>query len=163
MALVIEDGTGVAEANSYVTEAEIVAYALSRGVVIPADKAEVNAIKAMDYFFTLCLTGELAYPGVQFTLFPRRGLVEGDTDPDAVLTIPAMVKLAQMQLAMDAFGGVDLTPSRNAEPALKRRKTGPLEREYFEQSDFTPNLPLASAMLAPFLCGQGGRIRTYRA
>ena len=163
MALVVEDGTGVANANSFVTEDEIIGYAAARGVTIDPAQVEVNATKAMDYFLTLCLLGEIAYPGVQFTVYPRRGLVEGDTDPDAVLTIPAMVKLAQMQLALDAANGIALVPSRNAEPALKRRKTGPLEREYFEPTSYLPDLPLVDAMLAPLKCGQGGRIRTYRA
>lgn len=163
MALVIEDGTGVAEANSYVTEAEIIDYAKARGVVIVEGIAEVHAIKAMDFFWTQCLRGELAYPGEQWTLFPRRGLVEGDFDPEAILEIPSQVKLAQLQLALDSFNGIDLVPSRGAEPRLKRRKTGPIEREYFEQGGELPDLPLAMAILAPYLCRQGFRLRTYRA
>jgi len=73
------------------------------------------------------------------------------------------VKLAQMQLALDSFNGVDLVPSRGAEPRLKRRKTGPIEREFFEQGGELPDLPLANAYLATFLCGQGFRVRTFRA
>ena len=51
MALVIEDGSEVSTANSYVTVAEIRTYATTRGVTtIPAVDAEVEvlAIKSME-------------------------------------------------------------------------------------------------------------------
>ncbi len=162
MALVIEDGTGVENANSYVTVAAIVAYAAARGVVIPEQQAEIDAIKAMDYFHTLCLRGELAYPGVQYVHYPRRGLVAGDLAEDFAFQIPAAVVLAQLQLALDSFNGIELVPSRKAEPKLKRRKTGPIEREYFEGSDYLPDLPMVDALLAPLKCGLP-TLRTYRA
>src|SRR5690606_40416418 len=53
--LIVEDGTIVAGANSFVTEAEIVAYALARGTNLPhttdeeLDAVAVLGIKAMDY------------------------------------------------------------------------------------------------------------------
>ena len=51
MALVIEDGTIVAEANSYVTVEEARAFALLRGVILSAVDADVEIliIEAMDY------------------------------------------------------------------------------------------------------------------
>jgi len=51
MALIIEDGTIVAGADSYATLAVLRAYALKRGVTLSAVDAdlEVLAIKAMDY------------------------------------------------------------------------------------------------------------------
>lgn len=164
MALVIEDGTGVAEADSYVTAQQIVEFGAKRGLVITLEQAEVNAIKAMDYFFTLCLRGEVAYPGQQWTLYPRRGLVPGDLEPDAVLEIPGNVIMSQLHLAIDSFNGIDLVPSRKSEPQLKRRKTGPIEREYFEgRTSYLPELPMIDALMRPLKCGQGTFVRTYRA
>jgi len=166
MPLVVENGTGVENANSYVTVEQIVQHAKERGIVIAeADfpKAEAAAIRAMDYFFTQCLRGELAYPGEQWTLYPRRGLVEGDTAPDAVLSIPINVVKAQLHLSLDSYNGIELVPSRAAAPKLKKRKTGPIEREYYEASDYLPDLPMVDALLAPLKCGQAFRLRTYRA
>lgn len=164
MALVIEDGTGVAEANSYVTAEEIIEYAAARGVVIlPGEAVDILAIKSADYMSTLCYLGRIAYPGEQWLNFPRRCLVAGDEAEDAILEIPYAVKKGQLQLALDVFNGIDLMPSRNAEPKLKKRKTGPIEREYFEASDYTPDIPFATAILAPVMCGQGFKLRTYRA
>jgi hypothetical protein len=163
MALVIEDGTGVAEADSFVSAASIVAFAAKRGIVITLPEAEVHAIKAMDYFFTLCLIGEVAFPGVQWTLYPRKGLIAGDEEPGFGYEIPRNVILAQLHLAVDSFNGIDLVPSRAAEPKLKKRKTGPIEREYFEGVDFLPDLPMIDALMNPLKCGQGFKLRTYRA
>lgn len=55
MALIIENGTGVAGANSYVTDAEYVSYAMSRGldVGINAPAREVELIQSMDYLFSI--------------------------------------------------------------------------------------------------------------
>ncbi len=51
MALEVEDGTGKADANSYVSVAEYRAYAQARGVSLPVDDAQVEAqlTQAMDY------------------------------------------------------------------------------------------------------------------
>lgn len=164
MALVIEDGTGVAEADSFVTAEQIIEHARKRGIVITKPEAEIHAYKAMDYFFTLCLAGDIAYPGQQWTLFPRSGLIPGDTEPNFEFTIPREVILAQLHLALDSFNGIDLVPSRKAEPQIKRRKTGPIEREYFEAASYLPDLPMVDALLAPLKCGHGRfGIRTYRA
>ena len=51
MALIIEDGTVVAGANSFATDAELQAYAAVRQVSLPAAQAEREAllITAIDY------------------------------------------------------------------------------------------------------------------
>jgi len=167
MALVIEDGTLVANAYSFVTRAEIIAYAASRGVTI-ADTADADilAVKAMDYLWTLCFAGDLVSEE-QGTPFPRSGLVDGDTAEGYEYTIPAGIKRAQMQLALDSHNGIDLTPSANPDAALKRSKIGPIEEEFFEAESLTLTgaapLTVANALLAPFLCDSGSMlIRTVR-
>lgn len=164
MALVIEDGTIVAGANSFVSRAEIIAYAASRGVIIPDDAAsDVYAIRAMDYFATLCFRGLQI---VQSLSFPRSELIDGDTADDWVFTIPDNIKLAQMQLALDSFNGVVLTYSANPSALLKRSKVGPLEREFFAPGlltlDGSAPLTVASAYLASFMCAGEGLLKTIR-
>ena len=95
--------------NTYVTEAELTAYALARGQVIAT--AEKSLILAMDYLATL----EGNWQGVrtdpsQALAWPRSGVyLYGALVPDNV--VPQQVKDAQCQLAMQAEAGVDLLPS----------------------------------------------------
>lgn len=161
-ALIIEDGSVVAGANSYVTAQEIVDYAALRGVTIANDEDQVDilAIKAMDYLNTLCYIGELVEPGVQPLPWPRKCIEPGDTADDWVYTIPANLKTAQMQLGLDVFNGIELTPSGPKTAQMKRSKVGPIEREFFEISGVLGSvdearLTVASAALAPLLCGHG--------
>lgn len=165
MALIIEDGTNVANANSFVTRAAFIAYAASRGVTVAdEDASDVYAFQAMDYLrlmeATLC--GVRAY-GDQELPYPRKGIVEGDLAEDYVYGIPVGIKNTQLQLMLEAKNGVVLTPSRAANPQTKREKVGPIETEYFEAASYLPDLPFVAALLAPFQCGQTGlRLRTYR-
>lgn len=166
MALVIEDGSIVAGATSLVTRAEIIAYAAARGVTIADDTAaDVLAIKAMDYLWSLCYKGDLV-DEAQTTPFPRSGLVDGDTVDGYAYTIPAGMKNAQLQLSLDVFNGVDLTPSANPAANLKRSKVGPLEREFFEPGSLTLDgsapLTVAKGWLAPFLCSEGFSLKSIR-
>lgn len=169
MALVVEDGSLVAGANSFVARAEVIAYAAARGVTIADDdSADVLAIKAMDYLWSLCYKGDLA-DEAQTTPFPRSGLIDGDTVDGYAFTIPAGVKNAQLQLSLDVHSGINLTPSANPTADLKRSKVGPLEREFFDPFsrsltlDGKAPLTVASAWLAPFLCDGAFSLRSVRA
>ena len=101
MALVIEDGSEVAAANSYTTDAEFAAYALARGYTIPSTEAlrDELQVKAVDYLEGL----EAKYQGTrasstQVLAFPRHGLsLHGFILSSDV--IPTELKNAQMELA----------------------------------------------------------------
>lgn len=167
MALVIEDGSIVAGANSLVSRAEIIAYAAARGITIPdEDATDVLAIKGMDYLWTLCYKGDLVDPA-QSTPFPRSGLIAGDTAEGFEYEIPVGMKNAQLQLALDVHAGIDLSPSGNPEAALQKSKVGPIEETFFAPGsstlDGSPPLTVATAWLAPFLCNGGAfTLKTVR-
>ena len=104
MALTIEDGSIVANADSFTTDAELQAYATARGVTLPTTEAERDAlqIKAVDYLFSveskmkgnrISQDQELPYPrcGVDLNGF----IVPSDSIPDSL-------KNAQMELAIYA-------------------------------------------------------------
>lgn len=168
MALVIEDGSLVAGANSFVTRAEIIAYAAARGVTLEdAESTDFLAVQAIDYIWSQCLKGDLV-DETQTVPFPRSGLEDGGDAEDYVHTIPAGIKNAQLQLALDAGNGISLTASANPSAELKRSKVGPIEREFFAPGSLTldgsPPLTVAKAWLAPFLCSVGGlALKTVRA
>ncbi len=81
MALIIEDGSVVANSTSYNTDAELVAYATVRGYTLPATEAERNIlqIKGMDFINS----NESDMQGCrvdedQEHAFPRRGVIAND-------------------------------------------------------------------------------------
>jgi hypothetical protein len=157
--IVVEDGTNVANANSYNAVAELDVFANQRGISLPAD-ADAKArllIKAMDY---LALYGDrwLGEPTYddQALPFPRMDIwVSSEELPDD--TIPYGVKTAQLHLAGIAASGVDLTPTTAAGLPIIMEKIGPITTQYaapmmLAGADWTrPEFPVVDALLSPLL------------
>lgn len=132
MALIIEDGTGVVGANSYVTIDEARAYALSRLIDLPSADSELEALLISGYDFLNFYEGQFVgirvFPLVQTGPWPRSEVtLYGVPFPQE--DIPAAVKTAQIQAAVAAGQGVELFPSKTG-AAISREKVGPLETEY---------------------------------
>lgn len=188
--LVVEDGTGLANASSYVSAAEIRAYALARGVTLAADDApgdtlvDQMAIKAMDYIeanrsyfygWKLKTTQRLSFPregvpaepdGMAYLGSVVNGhenlLYGGVTYRDPAPLPPELIE-AQCRLTMEVKAGVDLLPTQVSGRFLKRQKLGPIEREFSEAVGvFTlPKMPAIDALLDPLLRPRGP-MRSYR-
>lgn len=104
MALIIENGTIVTEANSYVTTLELTAYATARGITISDDEEQL-LIRAMDYIESL------AYQGVksnseQSLQWPRYDVVIDDYLVSSD-TIPNELKKGQIEVALAIDNGQD--------------------------------------------------------
>ncbi|MBA3352279.1 MAG: hypothetical protein H0U23_07630 [Blastocatellia bacterium] len=168
MALIVEDGSGVANANSFNTLAEIRAYATARGATLGTDEAvEVFAILAMDYLASLepRLKGRRTLFS-QELIFPREfvyyiGYLSYPGYPDD--EIPPQIKSAQSQLVLEQHAGVPLMPTRVAQPTLIRRKVGPIEREWSPGGEtITPYIPSVDALLFNFLNSGVFTLRSVR-
>ncbi len=168
MALIIEDGTVVANANSFVSVAEIRAFATARGVTLPADDTAVEpfAIKAMDYIVLQepRMQGYRTSPDTQELPYPRKCVRVFNAE---VLSnaIPSTLKKAQMQLATDASQGIPILGTDVDGQPIKRDKTGPLETEWFGPGDgvsLAPDLAAATGYLNPLLVGNGFGLTTLR-
>lgn len=173
MALIVEDGTGMANSNTYVDEQQARDYADARGIELPADDADVGAmlISAMDYLEAqrARYQGSKTHPGVQALQWPRTGVILDCSYqlPDNV--IPVELKNAQMQLALEVFAGNTLMPSSDGR-VVKREKVDVIEREFMTGSDLgtgglpSPSFPAVDALLAPLFnaCGGGFGLRTVR-
>lgn len=130
MALVVETGLLVPAAVSYVTAAEARAYAAARGITLSASDAIVEPllVQAMDYLDRY----EDDYQGsrvdvTQALPWPREGVyLLGELF--ASDAIPAALKKAQMQLAIDASNG-DLQPTGSGREIV-RQKVDVIETEY---------------------------------
>lgn len=181
MALTIEDGTGKADSNSYVSVAEAQAYATARGISLPSDEAEVEAllVKAMDYLEAQrkLYSGErtwavatTAHPDVQALQWPRTGAMLDCRTTIASDAIPAELKRAQMQASMEVFAGHELLPSSDGR-IVKREKVDVIETEYMTGQDMgvasgvvgVVSFPAVDVLLEPLYgCGGGFFLKTVR-
>jgi len=165
MALIVEDGTVVANANSYQTVAEITAYALARGVTLTGD-IEVLAIQAMDYLEAqrARYQGNKVEPLVQELQFPRYNVYI-----DCVLfpsdEIPKELQNAQNQLVIELHNSVDILPT-SEEAFITEEKIGPITTKYSDtvRTSIEPTMTAVDALLEPlfFACGQKFALTTLR-
>jgi hypothetical protein len=149
--IVVEDGTGKTNSNSYISEADFSTYATDRGVTISGTVA-VLLIQAMDYI------EEQPYKGAkgsdaQALQWPRSGVVvDGySVDSDA---IPVKITEALCEAAIAIDGGNN--PLANEERATKREKVDAIEVEYTDGSRNTVYLAAVESKLSKLLTS-GGR------
>jgi|GEM_PF-320633 len=144
---IVEDGSGLEGAESYVTVAEADAYHLKMGnatwpqpgesaddSVLPRKEAALRkSALFLDAYALPKVTGEKKNPA-QGLLFPRVGAVDYSGTPIDGDTVPVSYKNAQCEAALLVLSGVQLTTEAQAGPLLKRKKTDVLEKEWFEGS-----------------------------
>ena len=165
MPLTVEDGTGMADASTFATRAEFIEYAATRGTTIPdQDSSDVPLVNAMDWFAAQDWMGvPINYD--QGTPFPRT-LYDEATDELAFPNdaVPASLKKAQLVLALASHKGTPLLAAVTAGMQLKRRKVGPMEREYFEGGSVsTADIPGVEQLLAGYIYNPVARIGVTRA
>lgn len=162
MALIVENGTIVENANSYVDLEYARAYATARGLTLSAVDATLEAqlMTAMDYLEAL----RSQYQGAKIgsLQWPRYGVTIDGVEL-ASDTIPKELKDAQSRLAFDVSSGVDLMPTTSGKYA-KREKVGDLEVEYSEtlSTSQQPTLTVVDNLLAPLLKQGAFRLTTVR-
>lgn len=135
MALVIEDGTVVAGANTYVDVETAKEYAAARGVDLGTDDVvtEQRLLGAMDYLESLRYRGRRTEPDEQLLAWPRSGVCYDGVAIGSNI-IPARLKAAQSQLVIELFNGVVIFSSSGASSTggefIKKEKVDVLETEY---------------------------------
>lgn len=133
MSLIVEDGTGLPDAESYVSVADATDYHAARGNVAWAaatlSQQEIALRVATDY-----LDSRYVWRGTRRTihqalLFPRFGIyVDG---VNQTWPIPKLSQ-ASCELALNALAGPLVVNQTSAN--VKREKIGPMETEYFGNS-----------------------------
>lgn len=155
MSLVVETGAIVANANSYNTEAEIVAYAAIYGVTITTAEAEQYVLRNRAYFDTLVYQGDQVEFGVQALPWPRDYVyIEGNLlDNDA---IPALLKKAEQEAALLVAQGYDLQATVTQADNVKEESFAVFKTVY-QDNKVTSNIyPRLDSYLAPLLESGGG-------
>lgn len=125
--IIVEDGSVVTGANSYVSEAELTTYATDRGITITGEEDEL-LIQAMDYIESLAFKG-IRWTKDQPLSWPRVDVFIDGYYQD-VEDIPVQLKNGQMAvaLAIDAGNG----PLEALPRSVKRERVGELEVEYMD-------------------------------
>lgn len=155
--IIVENGTAVVGANSYVTAAELTTYATDRGVTISGTN-EILLIEAMDYIESLDFKGD-KWTHDQSLIWPRINvLIDGwyqDVD-----NIPTQLKDAQMEvaLAIDAGNGPLVDLPRNT----VRERVGEIEVEYSTGTSSVIIVRKINNKLKKIL-NNGGSIRIWKA
>ena len=165
MALTIEDGSGVAGANSYIDVAAARTYAVARGLTLPAADGDVEAllIKSMDFIeaYRGAFQG-LKTAATNSLQWPRTG-VTLDGYPLAKDAIPQVLKDAQAQLAVDAQNADLMSTGSGREVVMERVDV--VQVQYAESGNTNPQpiFTKAEALLKPlFKSGLFGSLRSLR-
>ena len=172
MSFVVEDGTGVADSNSYTSEAFADAYFLDRSnatwAAASSSEKEVALVKATDYIelrFRDRWQGNLS-PDATTLSFPRQYLY--DRKGELVEGVPTDVQKATCEYALRALSASLLPDPTVADSgqAIKRifEKVGPIETETeYEGGAARPDLirpyPTADRLLVYWITGTGGVTR----
>lgn len=161
--LIVEDGTGLPDANTYIGLSEAKKYAQDRGVDLGTDEViSQNLVLSADY---MCTRGPFKGSVVsleQSLDFPRKGLrVHGQE----FTGVPQKVKNAQAQLLLDIKeSGALLTSNRRY--ALKKRQLEGLVQEWAvgAYAQYMPGAvhKLFDALMSDYLTNGSGQTWSYR-
>lgn len=133
MTLIVEDGTGVVNANSYIDLSFLTAFASARGLSIPTVDAtkEQYAIQAMDYLESVRFCGS-KFDSVQSLQWPRSGVfIYGVAFAEDA--IPLQLKHAQCQLVVALEANILLWPkpiTSSSEGVVIEKTVGPLTKKF---------------------------------
>lgn len=128
--------------NSYSSDAELMAYADSRGLTL-SGVPSVLLIKAMDWLEIQPFKGEKTDPE-QPLEFPRNGETQ----------VPERIKTAQIVAALIYDAGGD--PMAAIDRRVVREKVDVVEVQYSDKGNQTTLYPQLSMLLRGFLSASGG-------
>jgi hypothetical protein len=164
MALIVEDGTGLANAESYISVVDASAYHTARGnsawAALASDALREQALrKATDYIeqvYRLSWKGRRV-TDTQALSWPRYEVCREDGySYYASDAVPTEVKNACAELALKASAD---TLAPDLEQAVVREKIGPIETEYDKNSPQFTQYRAVNNLLAPLLNGLSGAFR----
>lgn len=167
MSLIVEDGSGLSNSESYISVADASTYHANRGnaawaaLTVPAQEQALR--QATDYMLQVYRDRWTGYRRVvnpmQALDWPRYG-VEVDHFPVLYTIVPADVANACAELALKASTGAlapDLTQG------VIRKKVGPIETEYNRGTPQYTRYRAIELRLAPYLQSSGSFARLARA
>lgn len=164
--LVIEDGTNVSGANSYVTLSNIRNYCDARAISLPPEdqKVEALAILAADYLQLQEFKGDRTYED-QALEFPRQNVyIKGVLQPANI--VPTEIKLAQIELVLQQLNGFELFPTRTRDDFLTSKTIeGAISKSWDKNAPSLVKFSKVEKLLNSFLFSSfnSGSFTVYRA
>lgn len=168
MPLIVEDGTIVAGADSFVSLSDARALAENYGLLLPVDDtAAESALRNGALYVGLqepAMCGSRVSP-VQELSFPRQGVTLYGYDV-AIDDIPAQVIRAQVIAAVEYGNGTDVRASTDGRATSTERVEGAVTVQYFNNGATGATTVITAAIdaLRPLLCGlnNGVSFNVYR-
>jgi hypothetical protein len=171
MALIVEDGTGLADADSYISLVDARAYALKYGYTLPVDdtQADIFMRKAALYvdLFEGSYSGErlvdtqaLAWPRVNSYKCAGRDQIYLPSD-----AVPTEIQNAQVIAAHFYAAGVNVRANDDGLSIASEEVSGAVKVSYFDNNKTGATIDLTEAddMLSNLLCGGSSlSLRTVR-
>jgi hypothetical protein len=148
--IIVEDGTQVSGANSYVSAADFATYAADRGVTVTGTDAEL-LITAMDYLEQQNFKGN-QLTSTQALQWPRANVVI-DGWYVAITAVPQLLVDAQCEVALGIDAGNN--PLATVGRSTKQEVVGPISVTYMDGARDLPYLAAAENKLRKLL-KQGG-------
>lgn len=155
MALIVEDGTGRADAEAYQGVAAFKAYCDGRGMAYAGNtdtQIEIALRKATDVIDTKFRYKAARLVSGQALEFPRTGLM--DHSGYTVTGVPARVMRACNELAFRALTE-DIAPDLDRGGRVQSESVGPLSVTYAADAPAGRTFTLAENLLAPYVRGDG--------
>jgi|CXWL01.1.fsa_nt_gi hypothetical protein len=169
MAITVEDGTGLANANTYATWAELGTYFTARGIVTTGktqSQWEGYLVQATDYIDRHWQFQGIRLTATQALLWPRSYIY--DDRGTAITGLPLPVKNAAIEYAYQLSLGntLFLNPTVDASGARvisERKVVGPIEKSVTFASSGSLStyreFPAGDSLLWPFSIGGASAVR----
>ena len=172
MALIVEDGTGLADADSYISLVDARAWGVKFGYTLPIDDEEANVSLRRgaldvdlfeDSFAGQRLNDTQSLAWVRINAYKCSGYNQIPIDSDVV---PNEAKYAQVIYANARFLGITVRANDDGLGVASKEVVGAVKVAYFDngKTGKSINITEAEDMLSSLLCvGDGGlTIRTVR-
>ncbi len=154
--LVVEDGTGLATANAYITVAYADAYHLDRfneSWAGTEEKKESAILRATEYLDRVYLFQGSPINGDQALLWPRVDVATDDCVSLLSDEVPDPIERATAEAALAILCNGDPTESvQTSAPRTRRERVGVLEAEFlFDAPEGAITFPRVAEILAPYI------------
>ena len=160
--LIVEDGTGVEGAESYVSVATFQSWATKRGYTIPSGTSDIESLlrKGCDFIERKSFIGTSEFTD-QGLSFPR--LITASNGVASSTGVPVKLQTTQMLLAMESMNGALTAAVRHNKYTETKIDQIYLKYEDAAKSAGDLYFPAIEDLLATWLVGGGAVIRTVRA
>lgn len=156
--LVVEDGTGKADANAYVSLSDCADYCAARGLSFPSSPSEpgeqaiIRATAAIDAKYRARFPGSKLNGRAQALQWPRTGAYDADDEEISSDEIPIEIVMATCEAAvreMEEAGS--MMPDLERGGDIRSLKAGSVAIEYSGAAPATTTFSIIDGILAPLL------------